>query len=139
MTTLPLGSFSCRAHSTEDTIAVLMDALRPFDGASFARFQARAASIKPTQKADALGLVLALQHALNRFAPALAYVGHRIDDQSDWGVWIDLGKLHEAEQKGDLIQAHGPHVKTRATYVLQVGDRVKLWTRKGPKQVWEAP
>jgi hypothetical protein len=82
-------------------------------------------------------LIGGLQHQLNKLTAPFTYVGHRVDDPH-WGVWIDLGKLHAAEEDGSLIQATHPNVKTRATYILEVGDRIRLWRRKGLELLWEA-
>ena len=138
MTTLPLGSFSSRAHSAEDTVAVLLEALRPYDEVAANRFQERAAQIKPSRRSDTQGLVLSLVRALTAFCPPMTYVGHRLDDPNLWGVWIDLACLHAAEESGQLIQASSANVKTSATYILEVGDRgVILWRKRGLQRLWE--
>lgn len=136
---LPLGSFAHSLASPSEVAATLMGVLADVDADSGAAFLLRYRDIQPTHKANLNLLVVALVRQLNRHCPPFTYCGHRIDDESVWGVWIDLGRLHAAEESGDLVQV-GSHSKRpkRGTYLLDLeGKAATLYRRKGMKKVWE--
>lgn len=137
--TLPLGSFASNVSAPHEVAAALIGVLSDVDFKLSASYLLRFRDLPPSHRADHERLVRGLLRQLNRHVCEFCYVGHHQADLSNWGVWIDLGKLHEAEKQGRLIQASNLAVKTRATYILEIGDRVRLWKTKGRKQLWEAP
>lgn len=94
--------------------------------------------LRPSYVAAKQRLIQSLLKELNRFAPPFCYVGHAPHDENNWGVWIDLGKLHEAEEKGQLVQETQRPTKGRSRYVLihdQTG--LRLFKRRGWVEVWK--
>ncbi len=137
MTTLPLGLIS-RFDEPQEVTSALIGVLNDLAPEQAARFRAIASAFSaPDQGYAHQAMVPTLIRTLNRFAPPFARVGYHPAHPDEIGVWIDLGKLHEAEEKGKLVQASHPKVKTRATYILEVGDRLRLWKRKGLTPLWE--
>lgn len=141
MTTLPLGSFTpygTRPVTPRETISLLLGVLSEHAPTEAERYQTKLATMKESHTAEIARLGDTVINRLQRFAPSFCYVGHQVGDENDLGCWIDLGRLHAAEEKGRLIQADSPTVKTRASFILEVGDRVRLWKRKGLVKLWEA-
>lgn len=138
MTTLPLGPFARNLSSASDTVRALIGVLLDYDPSSALPYLKRVESLGLTRRAEWERVIRGVVKSLQRFAPELAYVGHQLGNESVWGVWIDLGRLHEAEQQGRLIQSDAHPIKTRATYVLEHGGRgLTLYRRKGWQPLWE--
>lgn len=136
--TLPLGSFNLPEHPSPDEIigALLTHSNHSLDWAN--KIDERWKAINPKHKAPKHRLIQVLVHELNRFAPPFAYVGHAPHDENNWGVWIDLGKLHEAEETGKLIQDTIRPTKGRSTYVLIHDETgLRLFKRRGWVEVWK--
>lgn len=137
---LSLGSFSHSLASPYEVASTLIGILTDVDPKAGAAHLLVYRDLKPTQQTSLNKLVERLVRDLGRFTPPFTYVGHRVDDPSIWGVWIDLGLLHAAEEKGDLIQV-GSHSKLpkRGTYLLDLeGKGATLYRRRGMVRVWEA-
>lgn len=137
MNTLALGPIVSKVTSYRELTSALIGVLRDFDVEKANYYTERLNETKSTYVMA--GLVRGLRHQLNLHAPEFAYVGHRIDDDFAWGVWVDLGKMHEAEEKGQLIQTScAANTKGRAPYLLEVNEKgVSLFRRKGLERLWE--
>ena len=129
--TLPLGPFFS-PRSIPETAESLIGILYDYAPKIADRYRAELVA-----KKSKVGLVYLLLKRLGRYAPPFAYVGPHPTNESQLGVWIDLGKLHAAEEKGVLIQAMDDTVKTKARYVLVLGHHVVLYHRKNWERVWE--
>lgn len=127
MNYLPLGSFDT-ARSQDEIILVLLKVIERQDKSVFEQIHQRVCKTRSEKER----FIRSLVKKLNVYAPPFTYVGHAPHDESDWGVWIDLPKLNEAERKKIL----GP-IKGRSRYVL-VHDStgLKLLQRKGWVEVW---
>lgn len=138
MNTLPIGAFCPRHLNLEETASTLLGTLNDYDPTVAERFQKRFNQLKPTHIANTQRLIAGLVLRLGKFCPPFTYVGHHPTDAALWGVWIDLGKLHRAEERGRLVQGDAYPTKSRATYVLvPQGHGVALFKRKGLQKLWE--
>ncbi len=137
MNTLPLGPFARDLLTAPDIAAALIGVLKDYDVETSTDYLLKVRDLSLTRHAEWNRIIKGVLHRLNHFSPPFTYVGHHILDESVWGVWIDLSRLHEAEQEGRLTQG-GPLTKGRSTYVLDVSGRgVRLFRRKGWERVWE--
>lgn len=137
---LHLGSFSHSLASPYEVVSTLIGILTDVDPKAGAAFLLVYRDTKPTQQISLNKLVERVVRELSKHCPPFTYCGHRVDDPSIWGVWVDLGQLHAAEEKGDLIQV-GSHSKLpkRGTYLLDLeGKGATLYRRRGMVRVWEA-
>lgn len=138
MTTLPLGTIATKLSGPYETARALIGVLAEHAPDIAADYQLRYRDLRPTQHVDSQRLVDGLRKRLNCFAPVFCYVGHHPQDESQWGTWIDLERLHKAESKGKLVQVSYHPVKSRATYALEVNEHgIRLFRRKGWQQLWE--
>lgn len=138
MNTLPLGSFAS-VSSPHEVVAALIGVLADYNPELSASYLLRFRDITPSRKAAHAKMIVSLVKALNRFCPPFTYVGHHLTDENVWGVWIDLGKLHEAEEQGKLVQVSNHEVdQPKAIYALEFNNKgVSLWRRKGNVRLWE--
>ncbi len=135
---LPLGSFAHSLTSPHEVAAALIGVLADVDADTSAGYRLRYRDIEPRHKAEMNRLIAGLVRQLGKHTPEFTYVGHRIDDPSVWGVWVDLGLLHAAEERGQLVQV-GSHSKrpTKGTYILDLeGKAATLYRRKGMVEIW---
>lgn len=137
MKTLPLGSFGHHIQSLDDIISTLIGILGDYDSETATLKRNKFSRIKTNHRAEKAELIAGLLRELNRYAPPFTYVGHYPTDDTNWGVWIDLGKLHEAEETNKLVQESHVPVRGRSTYVLlQDMGGLRLYRRKGWVEMW---
>lgn len=75
--------------------------------------------------------------ALNRLTVPFGYWGRHPSDSTQYGVWIDLGKMHEAEEWGKLVQASSLKAAKSGVYVLVAeGDGLALYHRRTGREMW---
>lgn len=135
--TLPLGLI-VRFDEPHEVTDALIGVLNDFEPERAGRYRAIANAFHESHQDYAhQAMIPTLLRRLNRVAPPFACVGYHPVHADEIGVWVDLAALHAAEQKGRLIQSSSPDIKTRATYILQVGERVRLLRRKGLATIWE--
>jgi len=126
---LTLGSYARDVMAVEDIVNICRALLKTHAPAKAARFE----TAKPS-----LTVAHRLFVALNTLVPPFSYWGHHPSDVSHLGVWIDLGKLHDAEESGKLVQAGYRDAKgVKAVYVLvPESDGLVLYHRKSGREVW---
>lgn len=137
MKTLPLGLI-VRFDEPHEVTDALIGVLNDFEPERAVVYRRIADAFHQTHQDYAhQAMIPTLLRRLNRFAPPFGVVGYHLVHSDEIGTWVDLAALHAAEQKGRLIQSSDVSVKTRATFILQVGDRVRLLRRKGLQTIWE--
>ena len=133
MSYLSIGSFDI-ADSLDKTIFTLYTVLRQHNAEKAEILKQRVC--KNTR--DKEKLIRIYIKELTAFIPPFTYVGHAPNDESNWGVWVDLGKLSLAAENGQIIQADKKPTKGRSKYVLlQEDGRLCLFQRRGWIEVWK--
>lgn len=77
---------------------------------------------------------------LNRHVPPFTYFGYQPNSMT-LGVWVDLGRLHQAEESGQLVQAGSDWRGLKAPYILTANEdgKLVLYRRRGRREVWIIP
>ncbi len=137
MSTLPLGPFARDLTNARDIALALISVLANYNEVASARCAIKAARLAPSHRAQWERLIQTVIKRLSMISPPFTYVGHHPTDPSLWGVWIDFGLVHHAEQNGILTQGD-TNAKGRSTYILDLSGRgVRLLKRRGLQLLWE--
>lgn len=127
---LKLGTYGVSISRVEDVCAICLSELTKLPVSAQTLNQL---ALKPASK----GLVRYLFKALNRWVPPYSYWGWHPSDKTLLGVWVDLGKLHAAEEWGKLVQATTLKAAKSGVYVLvPEGDGLTLYHRRTGREMW---
>lgn len=146
MNTLPLGLVARDPGTPSFTLLLCLKVLTEVDAKAGALHAAKpvvkavmaGAKLSKTQAYQLDRAIKAIFHDLNRHVAPFTYWGYHPTDGS-LGVWIDLGRLHAAEEDGHLVQVSDDRWRgIKAPYVLNVrGDgSLTLYHRRGRQEVW---
>lgn len=89
------------------------------------------------QRDQLYNAIIDLWKDLNKHVPPFTYFGYKAN-LGGLGVWIDLSRLHKAEEAGILVQTGTDWKDVKSTYVLSIDDsgKLDLYRRRGRKQLW---
>lgn len=139
-TYLTLGSHLIRGDQTlRRFVYDLGVILAQFDRPRANHFLQRLESLSDAAERSMSNLIHGMHgiiYELNRHVPPFTYFGPNLTDPNNYGVWIDLERLSEAERAGRLVQTGSYPVKGHSTWILELGEEIKLHKRKPHQHVW---
>ncbi len=142
--TLPLGSIATNLTTPQQVFTVCLALLSDLNETLAARHRSKpicaivqaGGDLSLVQRYQLSRANSALLGELNRYAPALTYLGWHRTEIGHLGVWIDLEALHAAERDGSLTQVSGGPWHGTSQFVLDMSQGLTLYRRRGKVPIW---